>query len=52
MNKKSQAADFFENLKKQKWLIPVLIIIFLILLGSMIFLSEDSFISPTLYQKF
>jgi hypothetical protein len=44
--------NYLEYLKKQKWLIPVLIIIFLILLGSMFFLSENSSIAPFLYQKF
>jgi TRAP-type C4-dicarboxylate transport system permease large subunit len=52
MSKSSNISDFIEHLKKQKWLIPLLIIIFLLLLGSMIFLSEDSSISPFLYQKF
>ncbi len=52
MSKTSEVSNFVEFIKKQKWLIPVLLIIFLILLGSMIFLSEDSSLSPFLYQKF
>lgn len=52
MSKKSEIPGFVEFIKKQKWLIPVLLVILLILLGSMIFLSEDSSLSPFLYQNF
>lgn len=52
MNKRSDDSNFIKHLQNQKWLIPVLIIIFLILLGSMMFLSDESAIPPFLYQKF
>lgn len=52
MTKKTEVDNFLEFLKKQKWLIPVLLVIFLLLVGSMVFLSKDTPISPVLYQKF
>ena len=52
MNKQSGESNFFEFLKNQKWLLPVLLVIFLILLGSMILLSENFSIAPVIYSKF
>jgi cell division protein FtsL len=52
MNKQSSESNFFEFLKNQKWLMPVLIVVFLLLLGSMIFLSEEINIAPVIYSKF
>ena len=52
MNKKIKEDNFIEFLKNQKWLLPVLIIVFIILLGSMIFLSEDLSLAPFTYSKF
>lgn len=52
MNKQSPESSFFEFLRNQKWLLPVLIIVFLILLGSMVFLSEVINIAPVIYSKF
>lgn len=52
MNKQSKESSFIEFLKNQKWLLPVLLVVFLLLLGSMIFFSEDFTIAPVIYSKF
>ena len=52
MSKLSEISEFMEYLKARKkwWLAPI--IIFLIFLGSMIFLSEGSAIAPFIYAMF
>ncbi len=52
MNKQTGDSNFIEFVKNQKWLLPVLLVVFLLLLGSMIFLSEDFSIAPVIYSKF
>ena len=52
MSKLSEISEFWNFLRARKkwWLAPI--IVFLFLLGSMIFLSEGSAIAPFIYAMF
>ena len=52
MIKLSEVLEFWDFLKTRKkwWLAPI--ILFLVLLGSMIFLSEGSTVAPFIYAIF
>ncbi len=51
MNKQSGDSNFISFIKTQRWLLPVLVAIFLLLLGSMIYFSEELELAP-IYSKF
>lgn len=52
MSNKSGESNFIEFIKKQRWLLPVLLVVFLLLLGSMMFFSDKFALTPFIYQKF
>jgi len=52
MDRQSWIFNFLELLKKQWWLIPILIVILLMLFGALIYLSGVTGITPPVYQRF
>lgn len=52
MGKLSILKEFWEFLKERKkwWLVPI--IVFLVLLGGLLFVSQGSFIAPFIYTIF
>lgn len=51
MAKQSAVSDFLDFLKKQWWVMPILLIVFLLLIGVMVFFLESSVFS-FIYQRF
>ena len=52
MSNRSGESNFIEYITNQQWLLPVLMAVYFVLLGSMVLLSEDLTVTAALYANF